>query len=56
MPNFRRSCKFSRTSASIRYSRLSRISRKTSTGKMMTTTHAPSVNFTIAKIPTTIAA
>ncbi len=55
MPAARRSPMFSRTSDSIRYSRLSRISRKTRTGKMMTITQAPSVNFTIAKIATTIA-
>ena len=46
---------FSSTSASIRYSRLSRMSRNTRTGKMMTITQAPSVNFTTAKMTTTIA-
>ena len=42
------------TSASERYSRFSRINAKTMTGNRMTTTHAPSVNFTTAKMSTTI--
>ena len=46
---------FSSTSASIRYSLLSRISRNTRVGKTITITQAPSVNFTTAKIATTIA-
>ena len=46
---------FSSTSASIRYSLLSRTRRNTRVGKMITITQAPSVNFTTAKITTTIA-
>ena len=44
----------SRMAASARYSRLSRISTNTSSGKRTTTSHAPSVNFATAKMPTTI--
>ena len=44
----------SSTSASSRYRPLSWISANTISGKMITMTQAPSVNFTIAKITTTI--
>ena len=43
-----------RARASVRYSRLSRISAKTLIGKMIRISQAPSVNFTTAKITTTI--
>ena len=45
---------FSRTRASVRYSRFSRISASTPTGKMIRISQAPAVNFTTAKITTTI--
>jgi hypothetical protein len=47
----------SRTSASTRYRRFSRMNANTRTGNTTTTTtsQAPSVNFTIAKITTTSA-
>ena len=41
--------------ASARYSRLSRISRYTRSGKMITMSQAPSVNFTTANSTTTSA-
>ena len=41
--------------ASLRYCRLRRISVYTSTGKMITISHAPSVNFTTANSTTTSA-
>ena len=44
----------SRTRASVRYSRLSRISANTPIGKMIRISQAPAVNFTTAKITTTI--
>ena len=46
---------FSRTRDSVRYCRFSRMSAKTPIGKTMTTSQAPSVNFTTAKISTTSA-
>jgi len=45
----------SRTRASVRYSRLSRMNANTPIGKTTSTSQAPSVNFTIAKISTTSA-
>ena len=46
----------SRTCASIPYSRLSRIRAGTPIAKTITTSQAPSVNFTSTKIATTISA
>ncbi len=45
----------SRTSASARYSRFSLISAGTKIANSTSTTQAPSVNFTTAKMATTIA-
>jgi hypothetical protein len=46
--------RYSSTSASSRYRLLSLISPKTISGKMITMSQAPSVNFTTAKTTTTI--